>query len=344
MGSGGASQTGSVGGPGGASVSLSANTLTISGLITVNGSQGTDYAGLTGDGGGGGAGGGILIRAKDVSIAGTLSATGLRGGNSVPRKGGGGGAGGRIKIFCYGTLDKTGASFPLAGGAGGTGPSGNGVAGESGTYYEEGKEDGRILVYKVTMSGTEAEADSNGWLLGRSSGSSYLVLSMVRKDANLLNYAQLVDYYTDKVNNKPTKLYEISTGSENFTQNILPGRPPKRKNIASVNIEFEANNTGLLLGTVSSTDIGTLDANDKKTKVDVATSLKGFVRWGGSEDNNEIGYGTLSATLDAKWTKTANDPCDAKGFGGNIVSFLDPNSDAPKGLIYWLKSTGYKLP
>jgi hypothetical protein len=110
-----------------------------------------------------------------------------------------------------------------------------------------------------------------------------------------------------------------------------------------MNVAFEANETGLLLGTVSNTDIGTLDANDRKTKVDVATSLKGCTRWIGNEDDDGIGYGILTATLDAKWTKTANDPCDAKGFGGNIKSFLDPNSAAPKGLIYSLESKGYKL-
>lgn len=133
MGSGGASQTGGVGGPGGASVSLFANTLTISGLITVNGSQGTDIPGF-GDGGGGGAGGGILVKTISVTISGTLSANGLRGGNSQ-RRGGGGGGGGRIKIF-YGTLNKAGMSYSASGGAGGSGPSGNGSAGASGTYYE----------------------------------------------------------------------------------------------------------------------------------------------------------------------------------------------------------------
>jgi len=136
MGSGGASQTLGVGGPGGASVSLFANTLTISGLITVNGCQGTDISGW-GDGGGGGAGGGILIKTISGTISGTLSANGLRGGNSVQRRGGGGGAGGRIKLFSCCAIDTTGSVISYSSGAGGSGPTGNGTAGEQGTFYTE---------------------------------------------------------------------------------------------------------------------------------------------------------------------------------------------------------------
>jgi len=138
MGSGGANQTLGVGGPGGASVSLSANTLTISGSITVNGNQGSDVTDW-GDGGGGGAGGGILIETVNATISGTLSANGGRGGNSAmsPRRGGGGGGGGRIKIFYALSLNSGGATITYSGGAGGTGPGGNGTAGAPGTYYTE---------------------------------------------------------------------------------------------------------------------------------------------------------------------------------------------------------------
>jgi hypothetical protein len=219
---------------------------------------------------------------------------------------------------------------------------------------------GNILVYKVTMSGTsarfEAEANEpNGWLLEKGSASGYLVLDVNNSDPNILNDVQYIDYYTEKVNNKPTKMYEIWIPGEDFAQSILPGRPPKGKNITTLNVDLWNGSsfqlTGWSLGTASLTDIGTRDANDKKTKVDVAASLKGSYWYKSGEnlnDANEIldeqGTGTLTATLDAKWTKIANDPCDAKGFGGNIVSFLDPNSAKPKGFIYWLKSTGYKLP
>jgi len=137
MGSGGANQTLGIGGPGGASVTLSADTLTISGSIIFNGNQGSDVT-EWGDGGGGGAGGGILIDTTSATISGTLSANGGRGGNSVERRGGGGGGGGRIKIFYALSLNTGGATITYSGGAGGIGgwPA-NGAAGEAGTYYTE---------------------------------------------------------------------------------------------------------------------------------------------------------------------------------------------------------------
>jgi hypothetical protein len=136
---------------------------------------------------------------------------------------------------------------------------------------------------------------------------------------------------------------------EVFTQSILPGRPPKGKNIVRMEISltdeegfFEVG--GRVLGTVKSTDIGTLDEDDNKEKVDVATSLKGACAWESYEDDtlNESGYGTLSLTLDSKWTKTANNPDEEKGFYGDFWSFLDSESDAPQGLINWLEAKGYE--
>jgi hypothetical protein len=78
-----------------------------------------------------------------------------------------------------------------------------------------------------------------------------------------------------------------------------------------------------------------------KEKPNVPQSLKGIIeRWG---DDDYDGFGNVTITLDSKWTKTANDPCDAKGFDGNIETFLDPNSGPPdpkakglRGLINWL--------
>ncbi|MFH1171732.1 MAG: T9SS type A sorting domain-containing protein [bacterium] len=139
MGSGGANQTLGVGGPGGAQIALHAPTLNVTGMITVNGAQGSDVADW-GDGGGGGAGGGIYLDGKDVVISGALSANGGRGGNSTgysTRRGGGGGGGGRIKVF-YCSLSLTG-SYSVAGGAGGTciNPSYYGQPGGAGTYYTE---------------------------------------------------------------------------------------------------------------------------------------------------------------------------------------------------------------
>jgi hypothetical protein len=206
---------------------------------------------------------------------------------------------------------------------------------------------GNILVYKVTKSGTNAEFETDpiGWLLGKSSGIGYLVLDVNDTNANVLNNVQFIDYYTDKTVHPPQKLYEYWTAGPNFTQTILPGLPPKGKDITDIELDLLSGGialTGRVLEYNYSTDIGTTPLGVKpKTKVNVATSLKGVCTY---TDVNDISYGTLSLTLDSKWTKTANDPCDAKGFGGNIESFLDPTSATPQGLINWLVSKGYHPP
>ena len=82
------------GGNGGAAVSLIANTVLISGTISVNGADGVV---VRNDAAGGGAGGGILIDGSHVEQTGRLDANGGDGG--VTDDGGGGGGGGRIKIF-----------------------------------------------------------------------------------------------------------------------------------------------------------------------------------------------------------------------------------------------------
>lgn len=234
------------------------------------------------------------------------------------------------------------------------------------TISSPGPSAGEILVYKLTGSGTSASFETdepNGWILEKDSRTAYLVLDVNKSDPNILNDVQYIDYHTDKdSNNRSIKRYEIWTAGEDFTQNILPGQPQRGKieNIAALNVDLwdvDPNSevlTGLLLGTVSSTDIGTLNGDGKKTKVDVATSLKGSYRHKSgeylgepNETLDEQGAGTLLVTLDSKWTKTANDP-GIKGFGGNLASFLHPlsgpsvdNPKAPRGLINWLISTGY---
>ena len=134
MGSGGGGQGTSTGGNAGAMVRLFAiSTLTVSGTVTVKGSQGQDVSGSMDDGGGGGAGGGIYLSSRSVTTSGALSAGGGRGGNSVNRKAGGGGGGGRVKIF-YCTLSNS-ATINVSGGAQGTGGTGNGQPGSAGTSY-----------------------------------------------------------------------------------------------------------------------------------------------------------------------------------------------------------------
>jgi len=222
---------------------------------------------------------------------------------------------------------------------------------------------GYVLVYKVSVSATGAvfeaeDNEPNGWLLEKFSAKGYLILAVNDSDPNTLDDApQYIDYYTEEVDNKPTKLYDIWTAGKGFAQNILPGLPPKGKNITTVNVDLWNGDsslelTGWLLGTSSLTDIGTLNDEDKKTKVAVAASLKGSFWYksgtdlgGVDETLDDQGTGTFTATLDAKWTKTANDPCEGKGFDGDITAFLDPDSGpvpvddpkAPRGLLNWLE-------
>jgi hypothetical protein len=99
IGSEGATWLGGSGGNGGGAIWLDAEEINIAGgTISANGGDGNPAQHLKkSGGGGGGTGGGILIKGRNVTISGNLSAkggTGGKGGN-----GGGGGAGGRIKIF-----------------------------------------------------------------------------------------------------------------------------------------------------------------------------------------------------------------------------------------------------
>jgi hypothetical protein len=103
------------------------------------------------------------------------------------------------------------------------------------------------------------------------------------------------------------------------------------------------------LGTNSLTDIGTR-VHGEKTKVDVATSLKGSFKYISGENLDteeetldEQGTGTATLTLDSKWTKIANNPDGTKGFDGNMQAFLSLNPAIPQGLIEWLESRGYEL-
>ena len=75
-----------------------AETITIDGVIDLDG---TDGGGPNTYGGGGGAGGGLLLHGDVVSISGSITAIGGIGGSVTNDSGdgGGGGGGGRIKVF-----------------------------------------------------------------------------------------------------------------------------------------------------------------------------------------------------------------------------------------------------
>ena len=127
------------GGAGAGGLELSAlGTLTCSGTILLNGSNGGNSGGGDGGGGGGGGAGGIRIHGKSVALSGTLTANGGTGGDGTGiGTGGGGGGGGGIFVAYHtsGTLSDT-STKTVNGGTGGTkgaGASGLATAGGVGT-------------------------------------------------------------------------------------------------------------------------------------------------------------------------------------------------------------------
>ncbi len=114
---------------GGGAVSLLADTIYLTGTISVNGLAGEVVAV---DAAGGGAGGGVLVQARHLVHSGRIEA---RGGNgAVEDDGGGGGGGGRIKLF-YVTGSVNTRVLDVSGGRG----DGNGYQndGQRGTVYIE---------------------------------------------------------------------------------------------------------------------------------------------------------------------------------------------------------------
>lgn len=101
-----------IGGHGGAALVLIADTVLITGTISVGGEDGVVAAN---DAAGGGAGGGVLVRAGRLQQTGRIAADGGDGG--VTDDGGGGGGGGRIKLF-YASGTVTRRALSVAGGQG----------------------------------------------------------------------------------------------------------------------------------------------------------------------------------------------------------------------------------
>jgi hypothetical protein len=131
MGSGGGRGRGcgeGTGGSGGGAIYLIAPQITISGLVSANGTPNLSHSDWSP---GGGAGGGILLVATiQITFGGTLRAMG--GAPEPATWGGGGGGGGRIKLIAP-TGSNTGA-VSVSGGAGGSG-TWNGYAGQAGSIY-----------------------------------------------------------------------------------------------------------------------------------------------------------------------------------------------------------------
>jgi hypothetical protein len=125
--------SGGPGGNGGGTILLLASeSIFVDGLITADGSDGTDGIGGEAGGGGGGAGGGIMLCAPAVTVsaAGVLRADGGDGGDAAgDGGGGGGGSGGTVEIYVdtlsfLGVSSAAGGIGGLAGGAGADGTAG----------------------------------------------------------------------------------------------------------------------------------------------------------------------------------------------------------------------------
>lgn len=135
FGSAGGSSSNTLGGNGGGAVILNAKVkATVTGTITVNGSNATTPG--VSFGGGGGAGGCIFISADYIDLTGaTLSAVGGNGStcNSAANDSGGGGGGGRIKLQYGVNVSNVGLTSNVNGGVGGpygyAAPGQNGAAG-----------------------------------------------------------------------------------------------------------------------------------------------------------------------------------------------------------------------
>ncbi|MCH2348918.1 MAG: hypothetical protein MK233_03240, partial [Candidatus Poseidoniales archaeon] len=151
--------TRAIGGRGGGQLTLIARNITITGVLSADGEDGGDGAGLGSNGSGpgnhgagGGSGGGILLQAHQLSVtqwgqvsalggvggdgsAAQASATGGWGPNNAGGHGGGGGGGGRIAIITLANGYSNQGTVSLASGAGGSGGAGSGTgpSGSAGT-------------------------------------------------------------------------------------------------------------------------------------------------------------------------------------------------------------------
>jgi hypothetical protein len=131
MGSGGGgTNSGSAGsgGGGGAGLIVVAETISIDGVIDLDGADG---GGPFTYGGGGGAGGGLLLHGDVVSISGSITAIGGIGGSvtNASGDGGGGGGGGRIKVFWGTSLSGSCATLGCWDTTGGVGATGGAAEG-----------------------------------------------------------------------------------------------------------------------------------------------------------------------------------------------------------------------
>lgn len=135
MGSAGGSSDNTIGGSGGGAIMLTAEFISVTGEINVNGGSGPNPGGSRG--GGGGAGGGILLIGDHIDFSGTMAANGGNGtiGTSSANDDGGGGSGGRIKVYYDNILANTG-THSVTGGAPGLNGDILPTAGGNGSWHD----------------------------------------------------------------------------------------------------------------------------------------------------------------------------------------------------------------
>lgn len=197
------------------------------------------------------------------------------------------------------------------------------------------------LVYKITYQlnpAIEWATDANYASVGPDKWTGYLVFDFCDVNAVSLYSPPTLIYY-----------YQDSEGKWSYSLDAnLPDTYTEKFNIVGTN-----NNKGVyiyLYWDPNDNDHGYASVYSKcakvdigkgpKEKPDVPQSFKGIVEtWYSGYD----GFGNMTASLDTKWTQTANIPDPNYGFDGNTVAFLDPNSGSsdPKakgrrGLINWL--------
>ena len=141
----GDSGSGGAGGAGGGLIALNVtDTLSLNGIINVNGNNGINHASY---GGGGGSGGSVYISAGTISGSGNITSNGANGGDGSAA--GGGAGGGRIYLS-YQSLSFSGR-FNAAGGAKGTDSGGvtPGSGGTSGTIGLLNRNTNSLTVYSA---------------------------------------------------------------------------------------------------------------------------------------------------------------------------------------------------
>lgn len=154
MGSGGAASDINFGGNGGGAFAMNAEYIVITGTINMNGSSAQQPGG--GRGAGGGAGGSVIAIAKDLIMAGTITANGGSGsiGTSTANDDGGSGSGGRIKLLHSGSIANSGTTSVAGGPVGTNGTGGAPTVGGAGVVFEGGL---IILDDLVISIGTEVD-------------------------------------------------------------------------------------------------------------------------------------------------------------------------------------------